>query len=629
MEKSHSFTEYVKNRFDNEFWKISEKYIEDNISKININENKIHKLGEYEISDVRIEHIWVEDMPNMDIKFKVALSIYVEIQDGDYHYDNYDDKIIWILAECQGNLEKNLDDFEIKDYYEYSGKGILKNALDDSLVPYIQYEDLELVAEEILKKYYPESLKIMPMGKQPIWVDPIEFTKRVGLKIKTQTIRKDGTVFGQLYFEDTSVSLYDKKTDSDVITKVEGKTIIVDPNTYLLRNIGSVNNTIIHECVHWEKHRKAFKLEQLFNDSLSCISCQVAGGIESSIVKKSTEFIEKQANQITPRIQMPKASFVAKAKEYIAKFMRELNVTHEIDVMEQVIEQLAIDYVVSRQSVKIRLVQLGFINAIGTFNYVDGHYVRPHGFRKDSIKVNQTFTISECDAALQRAINLELREKTQNGDYLFIENHYVYNSPLYVEKSSNGNNILSNYARAHMDECCLVFDLKVTCNISNEYHTICYLNREDSNITYEVKYHNGFENSPQKRQIEMRKKQMAENMKIRKQMTEDPEQCMKLLLDWRDMDYTSLGAEIEVAPKTISRTVKGETTPKVETAALICFGLNLPPTISEKLMSVLGCKLNLNKEEHQWINEALQVKYPEPIWAIKEYLETYGVHLEK
>lgn len=38
-------------------------------------------------------------------------------------------------------------------------------------------------------------------------------------------------------------------------------------------------------------------------------------------------------------------------------------------------------------------------------------------------------------------------------------------------------------------------------------------------------------------------------MEIRKQMTDDPEQCMELLLKWRKMNYTDLGLEIARDPK--------------------------------------------------------------------------------
>ena len=224
-------------------------------------------------------------------------------------------------------------------------------------------------------------------------------------------------------------------------------------------------------------------------------------------------------------------------------------------------------------------------------------------------------------------MNPELREKTANGDYLFVDNHYVYNAPLYVVYGENGKLELSDYARAHMDECCLVFDMAITSKVESTYHTVCYLNREPSDITFDITFHNGYQNAPQERQVEMRKKQQEEWLEIRKKMTDDAEQCMELLLEWRGMKYTDLGDLIDRDPKTISRTVKGTTTPKVETAVLICFGMNLPPTISEKLLEVLGCKLKPTDPEHQWINEALHIKYPEPLWAVREYLEQYGVKI--
>lgn len=185
--------------------------------------------------------------------------------------------------------------------------------------------------------------------------------------------------------------MYDSNIQSNVTMQIEGKTIVVDPYMYLLRNLGSVNNTIIHECVHWVKHRKVFELEKLYNETASHISCEVKGGAISTVSKKSTEWMEKQANQLTPRIQMPAEPFRIKANQYIAKFMRESNARHTVDVMEQVITALETSFAVSKQAAKIRLVELGFEEAIGTYTYLDGHYVKPHGFRKGAIKINQTF----------------------------------------------------------------------------------------------------------------------------------------------------------------------------------------------------------------------------------------------
>lgn len=70
--------------------------------------------------------------------------------------------------------------------------------------------------------------------------------------------------------------------------------------------------------------------------------------------------MEKQANQLVPRIQMPKEPFTVKAKEYIAYFMKQIDARHTTDVMEMVIDALERDFGVSRQAAKIRLVELGF-----------------------------------------------------------------------------------------------------------------------------------------------------------------------------------------------------------------------------------------------------------------------------
>lgn len=231
------------------------------------------------------------------------------------------------------------------------------------------------------------------------------------------------------------------------------------------------------------------------------------------------------------------------------------------------------------------------------------------------------------DAAVQRFVNPELRKLTENGDYLFIDNHYVYNAPLYVEPGENGKLELTGYARAHMDECCLAFDMAIVSKVSDTYHTACFLNREPSDITFDITYHNGYQNSPQERQVAMRKKQQAEWLDIRRQMTDDPEQCMELLLNWRGLKYTELGGAIDRDPKTISRTVKGQTEPSVSTVVRICFGLHLPPTISEKLLEVLRCPLKPMDPNHQWIKEALYLKYPEPLDAIIAYLEPFGVEI--
>ena len=632
MAAGRSFKEFVKDKCYNGLYAAAEKYVSDNWESFDLYTRKIHRIGSVEMTDGRIERVYVEDRPGMKVAFDVGFEVDLDIHEGDYHYDESEEKSIWIRIPCEGDLSCGLDDWTVDEdrIKLYSPERAPANSLSDALVPYIPYDQLDKEATQFLKDNYPEALKITPHGEPPVFVDPQKIAAKLGLTVEMKRIKEDASVFGQLYFSDTEADLYNADLGENVPTHVDGKTILVDPKMFLLRNLGSVNNTIIHECVHWVKHQKVFILEKLFNADASHISCEVVGGAASQVAKSATEQMEKQANQLAPRIQMPAEPFRAKANEYIGKFMRETNAKHTIDVMEQVICALEADFVVSKQAAKIRLVELGFDEAIGTFTYLDGHYVRPHSFRKGSLKVNQTFSLSAQDAAIERFVNPELRKLTESGDYLFMDNHYVYNAPLYVQPDEDGNLDLTDYARAHMDECCLIFDMKITSKVGDcsDYHTACFLNREDSDVTFEIHFHNGFENAPQERQVAMRKKQQEEELKIRRQMTDDPLQCIQLIMEWRKVKFTELGDLIDRNPKTLSRIVKGETEPSQDTLLLICFGLKLPPIISSKLLEVFGCQLNpLKNPDDQWIQEALNIKYSDSLRNIRRYLAPYGVEI--
>ena len=44
--------------------------------------------------------------------------------------------------------------------------------------------------------------------------------------VKNQRIREDGSVFGQIYFDDTDTVMYDANEDADVPTHIKGKQLL-------------------------------------------------------------------------------------------------------------------------------------------------------------------------------------------------------------------------------------------------------------------------------------------------------------------------------------------------------------------------------------------------------------------
>lgn len=340
MATGRSFAEYVKNKCYDGLYRAAEDYVDRNRESLDLHTRNIHRIGEVELVDATVQRVFVRDMPGMRIAFEVGLELEIETREGDYHYDETDVCCPWIRVFCEGDLACGLDDWEIiRNPYKAP-----QNSLSDALVPFIPHEKLEKTANDFLWKYYPEALKITPYGKPTVGVDPYTLAEKLGLTVKTQRIKEDASIFGQIYFTETEAEIFDANAGKTVPMHIEGKTIVVDPQMYLLRNLGSVNNTIIHECVHWVKHRKVFELEKLYNAEASNISCEVVGGAASKMAKTATEQMERQASQLTPRIQMPAEPFCAKAKEYISRYKKERNAAHACEVMEQVITALETDF---------------------------------------------------------------------------------------------------------------------------------------------------------------------------------------------------------------------------------------------------------------------------------------------
>lgn len=99
-------------------------------------------------------------------------------------------------------------------------------------------------------------------------------------------------------------------------------------------------------------------------------------------------------------------------------------------------------FCVSNLAAKIRMIDAGYEEAIGIFTYIDGHYVKPHRFKKGVLEKNQTFSIDALEAAIQSIIHPEIR----NGNYLYIDSHFVLNHPKYVTVNLLGETVLTRYA---------------------------------------------------------------------------------------------------------------------------------------------------------------------------------------
>lgn len=622
MAQTRSFKEYVANRFYNDLCAAVSGFLDENHQNLNISSRFVRTVDGVELSDITVKHVYIDNAPGMKITFDVLLEAEIVISEADRHNDRYDQKGEWFKVSCSGDLSRNLDDFAISNVEQYSYRGQQSNPLSDNLVPIIKKEQLETIARGFLEQHYPEAL----YGPTPI--DPQLLAQRMGLTVELKHITSDFSTFGQIFFADCDADYYDKESASFKTVKVKSGTIFVDPDAYFLRNLGSVNNTIIHECVHWDKHRKAFELERLYNENATQIKCLVVGGVKEAKVWSSTDWMEWQANSLTPRIQMPFTQAKIKATELLKDYARRFPGSATIDIMEPVIDEMALFFGVSRMAAKIRMVDLGFEEAIGTFTYIDGRYVKPHAFKKGMLEKNQTFSVSERDALVESALNPALHAKVNSGNYLFVDSHFCINNPKYITTDDRGSPCLTVYARHHIDECCLLFELSVPKSANKygqQFYTECVLYRD---ATSDIIFEAHFKDSNISSDVDARAQAIVAYNKelsdVLKKMPGGFSDALIHLMEWKGKTVEALAEACCLSPRTIQRMRTNEDyVPTIESVVAICIALQLPPALSEELIRRSTCALGVG-EKHLTYKFMLNSCYSRPIYECNEMLQKLG-----
>lgn len=245
--------------------------------------------------------------------------------------------------------------------------------------------------------------------------------------------------------------------------------------------------------------------------------------------------------------------------------------------------------------------------ARGALIYVDGGYVHPYAYKKGFLKDNQTFTIGVRDAVRLGLSDADLREDPRSCEFVYIDSHFVFDRPKFVEHTADDMH-MTPYALAHMDECCLVFDLSIASGCEERYHSICFLNRsEDNKFVYSPEYAEGLDNVDRDK---IEREQMNEAYDLLKTLPGDYATALTMLVEDSEMDVAEIAEETGVSTKTIEGIMKGDSRRgSYETLAYICLSLQLHPAVSDFLIDQSPWKFDFRSQEDRALREALRHFY--------------------
>lgn len=417
--------------------------------------------------------------------------------------------------------------------------------------------------------------------------------------------------------------------------KISKGTILINRDTTFMQSLGGVNNTIIHECVHWEFHKKFFELQHILNPEIKNTFCETVDYfLKGGILSEEFEWMEWQANALALRILLPSKTTKQKFDLVLKSLMDHFPNYKSTEIYELALNQVADFFHVTLSALKVRLIQLGYKGIIGINNYIDNQRKESYFVNKKSIEFGQTYRIDFIDSVIASVFNPKLKSLIDQNKIVYADGFYSLNDPKYVKVDQNGKVVLTDYALEHVDECCLVFDVKgnFKSNFDKTFYSLCYLCRDASSNNIST-YLNS--NVPQNQKIlsiaeDMRlvDQETNDTRKIKKRMEGTFAAALKGIINYYGFESNSKVAElVGLTEGTIRNYLNGTTTPSLKCVIAICGGLRLPPDVSFALVEKAGHTLGKRGLEIDFIymylirccyreglaswNKRIQIKYPD------------------
>ncbi|HGC9797602.1 TPA: XRE family transcriptional regulator [Streptococcus agalactiae] len=526
-------------------------------------------------------------------------------------------KFVSVYAEVE--LDAGIKNFRIYNTEfksdQYKNSRNLK--LSKDWVPYIRKKDFDDIAEKFLRKYYPQALT------QPTPVPVETIVSEMGLSIHQEKLTIDNSVFGKMVFKDTDVEVIE---DEQLVSKNFNKgSILVDKDVVFKRNVGSYNNTVIHECVHWELHKVFHEVKMVLDKDHSQVSSWTEENLADSSMWTSLDWMEWQANGIAPRILMPKVQTRIKIRELFQTLTLVNPDISRSELVQEVVDNLATFFEVSRQAAKIRMIDLGFKEANGVYNYLDDRYMHNFAFELEAFDKGSSYTITSNDLCFEYCFNESFRQIIDRNMFIYVDNHLCLKDKKFIYMTKDGP-IMTDYAYEHMDECCLIFKVKSKnfTSISNETYYDYVLNR---GVTKESEIKADFVDILQNPSL-MDQLPPLDMMKLGKKISELlkelPFEFSGTLRSHRKRKNCTqpfLAKLVGITERTLRdyETLE-DNLPRLELTLSFCFALKLRPELSDDMIKKAGHQLTISPP-HQVYKMLLSTSYYKPLSEINSILQ--------
>lgn len=460
---------------------------------------------------------------------------------------------------------------------------------NEYLLPIMYAEDYRTMAYYMMNYYYPEAKE--RIANRDFVLDPDDLVERMGLKLHEVRFA-DSTTLGQLYYNEGIAELLDDN-DKPYKVRVRPFSILISKDNCASKGVR--NSTIIHECCHLFLDRWYFLLQMMAGRRESGFINRRREKKRSFKKKSPIEWMELQCDKLPAYLLLEERSCMAFAKKCLLEYEGRITPANIRSVISKVAEHFGVSFSMARY----RLIELGFTAAQGIGNYVDHNTVPDHccaGTWEKGI----TYTLSMDDAFKVWDENPSFANLLKQRKYVYVESHFCLNDKKYILSKWDGGFRLTDYARSHIDECCLSFRAFGR-NITVKYENGCVARRKTEAVT--DKYRSGYEfvAEPGTAEYDKENSIFADDSWLwgdfYYEMSDDYKEAIMEIMKRKGVTQEKLAGYLDVDRKVIYNCLNAINPSKPHLVA-ICIALKLPYHISEKILQNAGITFRKTELDH-------------------------------
>ncbi len=479
-----------------------------------------------------------------------------------------------------------------------------QNQLDEYLVPVMYKRHFDEYAYNFLERYCPEALD------EDIKIDPEMIVKRIGFNLRFEQLSNDGSISGATVFRDKWVTTYNNRRA--VKKHIAHNTVI-----YSKRFDTEKRAIILHECIHILSHNLFYELQYYYRELVNKYSAGKSVNFVKDKDCDGLKWAEVQADAIPSHITMYYERVVNFIEGFSDKEGRNVYNTNH-NGLRNLIDDISRTYGVSRNSAKKRIIELGYKQARGVYEWGYMGYAEDFDVPED-FPDDHTYTVSLYDLSKILGKSLQFDKYIHSGAFVYADGHLALNDPKYIVERYD-KLYLTEYAKANMSECCIPFK-RVYGHKSYKY-TIGELRKEEEQYfcQYELE-------AETKRKID----KAREEWLLQKYYLENDGKSMSVgetiryHMNRLNITVESLSERTGLGIRTIIGLRSNSChIPKLETILAMFVGMGLEDMFCMDLLEKANLTHMMKSETYQLYHLMKSVKPDISVYQINEYLVSIG-----